>query len=361
MPATTAQRTTATWRVPPVVAALLHSAAYPHPADRLRLRETHISWVILAGAFAYKIKKPVDVGFLDFSTRDRRLADCAEEVRLNRRLCPDVYLGVTWVVERDGAYAIGGPGRLVEPAVWMRRLRERGMLSSLLARNAVPRGLPRRIGHRLADFHATAQTGPGVDEHGSPAAVRAIWTENFAQVAPLVGRVLSPEAQARIISYVARFLEDHNELLARRVAGGRIRDGHGDLYAGSVCVEGRRLHLFDCLEFAARLRCADVAADLAFLGMDFEHHGRPDLRAALVDAYVRRSGDRELLRLLDFYECERAYVRGKVLSLRIGDPGLPAEQATVLAAEASAYFDLADARAGGTYRDAAPAGFPTAP
>ena len=303
--------------LPPLVRALLRPEAYAHRADDLCLRETHASWVILAGAYAYKIKKPVDLGFLNFSTIERRAADCVDEVRLNRRLCPDVYLGVVEVVMRDGTYFLGGPGRSVEPAVWMRRLPESGMLPHLLARGQVDTGLVQRIAGHLADFHATAATGPGVDEYGSLATVRANWDESFAQMAPFLGRTISGETNAAIATYVQRFLSKQAALLERRVADGRIRDGHGDLHAASICLEGDRLQLFDCLQFAPRFRCADVAAEVAFLVMDLEHYGRADLSTAFAHEYVRASGDEELFRLLDFYACYRAYVRGKVRSLRL--------------------------------------------
>ena len=165
---------------PATVQALLRPASYPHRADDPRLHETHISWVVLAGPYAYKMKKPVDLGFLDFSTRERREQDCRAEVRLNRRLCRDVYRGVEWLVERDGAYRVGGPGRPVEPLVWMRRLPADGMLTALLERGAADAALMRRVAERLARFHAGARTGSGVDEHGGVATIRANWEENLA-------------------------------------------------------------------------------------------------------------------------------------------------------------------------------------
>ena len=339
--------------LPRLVASLLRPEAYPHPADRLALHETHLSWVILAGPYAYKLKKPVDLGFVDFTTVERRAAACAEEVRLNRRLCPDLYLGVADVVEvagRPGEYAVGGPGcpgRPVEPAVRMRRLPDAGLLPALLARDAVDARLVGRIAKHLAAFHAGAATGPGVDEWGGPDAVRANWEESFAQVAPFVGRVLPPERQATIAAYVARCLAGQGATLERRVAAGRIREGHGDLHAANVCVEGRRLQLFDCLEFSPRYRCADVAAEVAFLAMDLARRGRADLADAFVRAYARASGDEGLAPLLPFYACYRAYVRGKVLALRLAEPGLAPERADELAAEACGYFDLAWAYAGG--------------
>jgi uncharacterized protein len=340
--------------LPPPVAALLRPDAYPHPADDLRLHETHISWVVLAGPYAYKVKKPVNLGFLDFSTVERRAAFCADEVRLNQRLCPDVYLGVVYLVERGGEYVVGGPGLPLEPAVRMRRLPEDGMLPNLLAAGAADARLVRRIACRLARFHATAATGPGVDEYGSPAAVRANWEENFAQTRTFPDQTLSAATRAAIAAYIERFLAEQAFLLDRRVAGGCVREGHGDLHAASICVEGRRLQLFDCLEFSTRFRCADVAAEVAFLAMDLDHYERPDPTAAFVEAYVRASGDSELPRLLDFYRCYRAYVRGKVAGLRLAEPGLSPEQVAEVAGETRAYFDLARTYTGGRSQSTQP-------
>jgi aminoglycoside phosphotransferase family enzyme len=290
------------------LADLLRTEAFSHPARDIGLVETHISWVFLAGAFVYKLRKPVSFGFLDFSTIEQRRLDCEAEVRLNRRLCPDLYLGVVDVVERDGHLAIGGPGPPVEPAVCTRRLPESGMLPVLLERGLVDVRLMTRLARQLADFHVVAATGAGVDEYGSLSAIRANWDENFSQVANL-----QPSLAKSIHDFVDEFLTSHRDLFERRVHDGHIRDGHGDLHADSVCATRRRLYLFDCIEFNARFRCADVAADVAFLAMDLDHLGRAHLSHAFVAAYVRRSVDVELESLLDSYKCYRAFVRGKVL------------------------------------------------
>jgi aminoglycoside phosphotransferase family enzyme len=266
------------------VAELLRPAAFAHPAPDPRLIETHISWVILAGAFVYKLRKPVDFGFLDFSTPEQRRADCEAEVRLNRRLCPDLYLGVVDVVERDGRLSIAGPGIPVEPAVMMCRLPEAGMLPALLERRMVDDRLMDRLARCLAQFHAGAATGDGVDQHASLSSLCANWSENFAQTTDFVGRTIRAEPHARIQAYVQDFVDVHTDLLEQRIQQGCIRDGHGDLHAGSVCVTHRRLYLFDCIEFNDRFRCADVAAEVAFLAMDLDHLGRADLGHAFVDA-----------------------------------------------------------------------------
>jgi uncharacterized protein len=322
---------------------MLRPEAYPHPADDLQLHETHISWVILAGEYGYKVKKPVNLGFLDFSDMERREKDCADEVRLNRRLCPDVYLGVCWLVERDGELFVGGDGRAVEPMVQMRRLPADGMLPRLLRDGTADTGLAGRIGHHLARFHTSAATGSGVDQYGSPTIVRANWDEAFRQTEAVPAGILPAETRAAIGAYVGHFLQEQMPLLERRVATGRIRDGHGDLHAASICVEGASLHLFDCIEFKTQFRCADVAAEVAFLAMDLDHYCRPDLAAAFVDAYVGDSGDAELRCLLDFYRCYRAYVRGEVAGLRLAEADVPERERDALIEEARSYFDLARA------------------
>jgi uncharacterized protein len=320
---------------------MLRPEAYAHPADDLQLHETHISWVVLSGPYGYKVKKPVNLGFLDFSSVERRATDCADEVRLNRRLCPDVYLGVCWLVERDGELFVGGDGRPVEPMVQMRRLPADGMLPRLLRRGSADADLAGRIGHHLARFHATAATGPGVDRYGSPSTVCANWDEAFRQTDALPESILPEGMRDAIAAYVASFLDEQAALFEQRVATSRIRDGHGDLHAASICVEGATLHLFDCIEFKTQFRCADVAAEVAFLAMDLDHYDRPDLAAAFVDAYIGDSGDGELRLLLDFYRCYRAYVRGEVAGLRLAGSDLPERERDALADEARSYFDLA--------------------
>ncbi len=332
-----------------MVRALLRPDAFPHSAEDIQLLETHISWIMLAGQHAYKIKKPLNLGFLDFSDPARRAAICEEEVRLNRRLAPKIYLGVVPVVERSGKLFLGGEGRPLESTVHMWRLPADGMLPALLARGAATPALMRRIARVVASFHMRAATGPGVDEYGSRANIAAHWRGNFTETAPFVDRTL-PRWELEIIRRsIDATLEREEELFARRIAHGKIRDGHGDLHAGSICLAGRELVIFDCLEFSPAYRCGDVAAEVAFLVMDLAHAGRADLAWSFASAYVRASGDDELPRLLNFYACYRAFVRGKVTSLRLAQEH-PRDEEARIAAEARSYFDLATSYAGGLDR-----------
>jgi aminoglycoside phosphotransferase family enzyme/predicted kinase len=240
---------------------------------------------------------------------------------------------------------------VVERAVVMRRLPEAGMLPHLLERGEADAALMTRIAARLAAFHAAADSGPRVARHGGPTGVRRLVEGNLLRAEPYVGRTLDAATYAHLRAWTATFLQAQRPLLLRRRRAGRIREGHGDLHAANVCVDRGEPVLFDCIEFSPRLRCADVAAEVAFLAMDLAHHGRAHLAAAFVDAYVAASGDPELRALLPFYASYRATVRGLVASIAAAEPGRAAADRAAQAARANSYFDLARyAYAGGAPR-----------
>jgi aminoglycoside phosphotransferase family enzyme/predicted kinase len=302
-------------RPSPVVEALSDPAAYPDPVERVELIETHISWVFLAGQWVYKVKKPVDLGFLDFTTLERRRFFCEEEVRLNQRLTRDVYLGV---VELTGAdrLRIGGPGPVREVAVKMRRLPDDRMLDRLVRDDRAEPALLEEIGRVVARFHAAAPTGGEIDAVGGLDTVRANWNENFEQTAGFGPDVLPDEWRRGLRAWVDAFLEREAERFAQRVAAGRSRDCHGDLQAQHVCCTDP-IQIFDCIEFNHRFRYGDVAGEIAFLAMDLTRLGRSDLALRFINAYLEESGDYEAVPLLDFYSAYRAFVRGKVLGFMV--------------------------------------------
>jgi aminoglycoside phosphotransferase family enzyme/predicted kinase len=300
---------------PELVAALRRPEAYPHPVDRVEVIETHISWVFLAGERVYKVKKPVDLGFLNFTTLERRRYFCGEEVRLNRRLTEGVYLGVVEVrgTERP---RVEGPGPVCEVAVAMRRLPHERMLDRLVREGGAQPELLEEVGGLVAGFHAEAPTGGEIDAAGSLATIRENWDENFAQTATLPAHVLPDGWRRPLQDWVSAFLQREAGRLAERVTGGRIRDCHGDLQAQHVCCADR-VQIFDCIEFNARFRHGDVAAEIAFLAMDLDRLGRGDLALRFVNAWLEASGDYEAVPLLDFYRAYRAFVRGKVLGFML--------------------------------------------
>jgi uncharacterized protein len=300
---------------PPIVIALSNPTIYPHAVDRVELVETHISWVFLAGERVYKVKKPVDLGFLDFTTLERRRFFCEEEVRLNRRLTHGVYLEVVELNGHD-ALTFGGRGPTREVAVMMRRLPGDRMLDDLIRRKSLEPELVDALGRIVAAFHATAPTGGEIDRLGGLSTVRANWDENFEQTAALPPTVLPDEWRQALRAWVGAFLEREARRFEARVAAGRSRDCHGDLQAQHVCCT-EPIQIFDCIEFNSRFRYGDVAGEIAFLAMDLDRLGRPDLALRFLNAYLETSADYEAIPLLDFYRAYRAFVRGKVLGFQI--------------------------------------------
>ncbi len=327
-------------QLPEAVRALLDPAAYPEPPASIRLVQTQISFVVIAGDDVYKVKKPVNLGFLDYSTLVKRRQLSQREVELNRRLCPQTYLGVVPLVKAHGRVSIGGRGRLVEYAVKMKRLPEERMMSTLLANNSLTGEMVIGVARRLADFHARAETSPAVNAFGSIATISGNNEENYDQTEKSIGRTISKAKYERIREYTRSFLRDRVALFEGRTTGGRIRDCHGDLHAAHVCFTDG-ICIFDCIEFNDRFRYGDVAGEVAFLAMDLDHNGRADLARSFVNEYVAASGDKDLPALLKFYKCYRAYVRGKVESFKLDDPYIPPADKELARQAASGYFDLA--------------------
>jgi len=312
--------------------ALRDPAAYPHDPDSVTLRETHISLVALVPPRVYKVKKPVELGFLDFSTLEQRRHFCEEEVRLNTRLCPDTYEGVVPIVETDDGLRVDPPddsaGPVVEYAVRMRHLSPEHFLHHRLARGDVSRSDVDRVARTLSTFYKEQPSSPEVAAAGWIETLRVNTDENVEQTADHVGDLLSAPAYDALRYYVDRFYDQKAALLHRRRAGGLIVDGHGDLRLEHVHLTDDEVRIYDCIEFNERLRHLDVANDLAFLAMDFDLHGRPDLARRLVDQVATPLGDPELDALIAFYKCYRAYVRGKVEGMQARDHGRsPTERA----------------------------------
>jgi len=296
-------------------AALRDPAAYPFPVRSVTVAETHISWIFLAGPFAYKVKKPVDYGFLDYSTLERRKHFCEEEVRLNRRLAPDVYLGVAPITVWGGATRVEGAGTILDYAVKMRRLPDDRLFDHLLERERVGEFDVERLARHIADFHARAESGAELERFGSRDVIALNWRENFDQTRSLVGKTITLSQFRQCYGFVASQLHALKGVFDARRREGRIRDCHGDLRCDSVCMdETGSFQVFDCIEFNERFRYCDVASEVAFMAMDLDWRGRPDLAWTWVDAYVEASGDADLRSLLPFYKCYRAFVRGKVES-----------------------------------------------
>lgn len=304
-------------------------AARPSPevAEPAAIRETHSAVVVFLGDKAYKVKKPVDLGFLDFSTRERREAVCHREVELNRRLAPDVYLGVADVVGPDGA--------VCDHLVVMRRMPEDRRLSTLVASGAPVETELRRIAHVIARFHEAADAPSAALEAASRDALAARWEANLEVLERFAGPVVDSGEVTQVALLARRYLAGRGPLFADRIASGCARDGHGDLLADDIFCLDDGPRVLDCIEFDDALRFGDVLADVAFLAMDLERLGRSDLAALFLAAYRELTADTWPVSLAHHHVAYRAGVRAKVGCIRHGQAGGPARE------EARLLLDLA--------------------
>jgi aminoglycoside phosphotransferase family enzyme/predicted kinase len=297
---------------------LLRPDAYPAPSpDHVELRETHVSWVFMTEGEVYKVKKPVTFAFLDFGTLEARRRACEAELMLNSRLAVGTYLGLV-PVRRDGEgrHHFHADGEVVDWAVHMLRLPDELRADERLAAGTLSVAHIDAAATMIADFHGRAPRDAATSRWGTIDAIRRNVTENFAEIDAAREGLLTPAQAREVETSQLGFLRDRARTFERRVAGGRICEGHGDLrldhlYFGD---EGE-LTIIDCLEFSERFRCADVCADIAFLSMDLTAHGRVDLAERLLARYARAADDYDLYSVVDFYEGYRAYVRGKVSAL----------------------------------------------
>jgi hypothetical protein len=325
-----------------IVEVLLKPEAYDEKVEKIELMQTHISFIFLTGKYVYKVKKPVNFEFLDFTTLEKRRFYCEEEVRVNKPLCGDMYLGVVPINKSPEGIKIKGPGEAVEYAVKMRQLPQEAMMTALLKKNEVTEKEIDKIAMLLAEFHSKAKTGEGVDEYGSTAQIRANWVQNFEQTRNLRGSLINKRIFDFTESNVLKFMEREAELFEARVARGKIRECHGDVHSGNIFIlKSGEIYVFDAIEFNRTFKCSDVAAEVAFLAMDLEFHSRRELANFFVKQYMRYSGDLQIPRLLPFYKCYRACVRAKVASFKLGDANVGKRDKKEAERLTKRYFDLA--------------------
>ena len=329
----------------PLVAGLLRPAAYPHPVNTpIRVAETHISWVLLTGEYAYKVKKPVRLSFLDYSTLERRRALCEDEVRLNRRFAPALYLGVAAIGGTPEVPVVDGAGAPIEYAVRMRQFRPEDELPALLATGGAGPDDLAGLGAAVARFHAGAAIVTADSPYGQPDAVHRVTLDNLVELRTL------PEAAAwheRLSDLAARLDALHatlRPLMRSRREAGWVRECHGDLHCGNVVRCEGRLTPFDGIEFDPALRHLDVVNDIAFLTMDLAERGHLGLRRAALQSWAESLGDWQGLRMLPYYEAYRALVRAKVDALRAQQLGADSTERAAAVADCRRYLDWAGAR-----------------
>lgn len=322
-----------------IVEALLRPDAYRGETGQIEFRQTHISFIFLTRDFAYKVKKAVDFGFLDFTTLEKRRFFCEKELVLNRRLCGDMYVDVVPIKKSD-VIEINGKGETIEYAVKMRRISEEKIMTRLLDEGKVNKEVIDRIARIISEFHLKAENSEKIDKFGSFSIINTNWRENFNQTQEFIDITISLRNYQLIHEKVINFIKKNYSILKKRVADKRIRECHGDIHSGNIFIDDN-VYIFDAIEFNERFRYSDCASDIAFLAMDLDFKNRKDLSDYLIQKYVYYSLDNELEKVLTFYKCYRAYVRGKVISFKLNDPNMDDNGKIHAQKEAIDYFNLA--------------------
>ena len=320
---------------------LLRPEALPDYTEEVKLIQTHISFVIVADQFVYKIKKPVDFGFLDFSTLEKRKFYCQREIDLNRRFSEGLYLDVLPVLFHGNTYRIGkGKGHVTDYAVKMRRLSDDILMKSLFDKNELTVSHLEAIAEAIAGFHRKAERSDEIDRFGNPEVFKFTTDENFEQTEKYIGITIGENDFKCLREWTDSYFNQNAALFQERITSGKIRDCHGDLHMEHICLT-KPVSMFDCIEFNDRLRYTDTLADIGFLLMDLEYRGGEKLSGILWKSYSDITGEGNMASLLTFYKVYRAYVRGKVNSFQMDDEQIGPEKKREAKRMATKYFQLA--------------------
>ena len=325
----------------PPVSLLLDAASYSHPVDRVELVETHVSWVFLAGDYAYKIKKPVHLPFLDFSTLAARRIFCEEELRLNRRTAPDIYLEVLPIAGPPDAPRIGGDGQVIEYALKMRRFSQDDLADRVVRRRELGPARVDALAAVIADFHARIPAAPVESTFGTPGQIADAALENFEELTTMVSDPAKRAVLEHLRAWTGRESARLKPIFEGRRRDGFVRECHGDLHLGNIFFDHDTPVLFDCIEFNPGFRWIDVISEVAFLVMDLREHGEEGAARRLLNAYLEISGDYQGLRVFDYYLVYRAMVRAKVAMIRLQQAGADGSSSGALEGEYAKYAGLA--------------------
>ncbi|MBC8257470.1 MAG: AAA family ATPase, partial [SAR324 cluster bacterium] len=329
--------------IPEIVRDLLRAESYPHAVELpVRLQQTHISYLLLTGKWAYKIKKPLNLGFLDFSSLEKRKHFCEEELKLNRHFAPELYRAVLPISKSStGHYRLGQSGtKIVEYALQMQEFPQDSLFRAMFESKTLELQHLQDLGKRLAKWHLDAATSDEIADFGSVKATRAVVEDNFKATAKYIGSVQAREQFEQTRSFQLNFLRDQAQRFSQRQSNNWIRECHGDLHLNNVCWFPDKALLFDCIEFNREFRCIDVIYDTAFMVMDLEYRNRRDLAFGFFNTWVENTGDYEGAAMLNFYAGLRAYVRAKVKSFLLNDPHLPPKQKNALREQTAKFYNL---------------------
>lgn len=328
--------------LPPLIQQMMEPGFYPHPViEPIQILQTHISYVLLTGDFAYKIKKPVNFGFLDFSTIAQRRHFCYEEIRLNQPNAPEIYLDVLAITQEGNRFILGGTSEPVEYGVKMCQFPQSSLLSTMFEEGKLTEVEMEKLGKTVAHFHSKCQTSDYIKTFGEVAKIGEYIDDNYQHTLKYIGGPQTQEQYEETKAFSDRFLLEQAELLAQRRDHNFIRECHGDLHLRNICLWHNKIQLFDCIEFNEPFRFVDVMYDVAFTVMDLEARGRKDLGNAFLNTYLEQTGDWLGLQVLPLYLSRQAYVRAKVTSFLLDDPTVAAGAKQEARITATNYYKLA--------------------
>jgi len=328
--------------LPPLIQQMLQPEFYPHDVQTpIRLMQTHVSYVLLTGDFAYKVKKAVDFGFLNYSTLAKRHHFCEEELRLNQRAAAPIYLEALPIAHQGDRFVLGQDDNVVEYVVKMRQFPQSALLSHQFEQGELTEDLLRQLAAAIADFHQRAKTNDYIRAFGTVENVRQSIDENYEQTVDFIGGPQTQQQFDETKAFTDEFFATRQDLLQQRIDQDKIRACHGDLHLNNICYWQDELLLFDCIEFNEPFRFVDVMFDIAYIIMDLTVQGRQDLAAIFLSHYVECTGDWEGLQVLPLYVSRQSYVRAKVTSFLLGDPAIDDATKQDASAKAAKYYTLA--------------------
>lgn len=323
-----------------IIEALSDKEAYDIEVSNINLIHTAVSYVFLTGKYAYKINKPINISFLDLTTLEKRKETLDKELKLNSILCPDLYKQVLPITEKDREIKIGGNGNIIEYALKMKEFPQNGILTNLLRENKVTKENISNIAKLISDFHKKTPTSNEISQHGSFNAIKALWEDNLSQTEEFKDKTITSKQFDFIKTKINNFFKNNNEKFEKRIKAGKVRYNHGDFHSGNICISDK-IYIFDRIVFNMKFPCSDIIAEIAFLAMDLDLHRREDLSNYFIEQYLKESKDEKDNKLLDFYKCHRAYIRGRIGCIKLQDKNISEEEREKSIKEAKDYFDLA--------------------
>ncbi len=321
-----------------VVDNLMKKEAYDD-ADHVDIIHTAVSYVFLTGNYAYKCNKPLNLGFLDFTTLESRKDILNKELQLNSFLCPDLYKEVIPITRDKDRISLDGKGKVIEYTLKMKEFPQEGIMSNLLKHNLVTKEHVDKIVNKLVEFHNKTPTDEKISNYGSFDSISALWEENFSQTKDFIEKTITTEQFQEIKKKIEAYLVKNKDLFDKRVQENKIKHTHGDFHSGNIYI-GKELHLFDRIAFNMKFPCSDIAAEVAFLAMDLDYHNKKDLSDFFVNQYIKKTDDYDLNKLINFYKCYRAYIRGKIACFKLQDKTISDEERKKSIIEARSYFKL---------------------